>query len=169
MQNDDYSCDRGAGYTAQCHIVFEPHDRRRSPVRSWTSHRQAGSPPRRGGAEKDQSRTLRLRAPAVYPETWRLCSDVGLNRRVVGRTPRSARVPLDPLFLWNQGPRGGLAGQGAGRGPGGPPHNCENYVALGYTSLRVRPPGKAAAANNGCPTMLRDTLQEFRRRPLVSR
>jgi len=33
----------------------------------------------------------------------------------VGRTPRSARVPLDPLLAKQ-------AGGGVGRGPGGPPH-----------------------------------------------
>jgi hypothetical protein len=32
----------------------------------------------------------------------------------VGRTPRSARVPLDPLFL--------QADEGVGSGPEGPPH-----------------------------------------------
>jgi hypothetical protein len=38
----------------------------------------------------------------------------------VGRTPWSARVPLDPLSQTDASP--GKAGQGAGRGPGGPPH-----------------------------------------------
>ncbi len=35
--------------------------------------------------------------------------------RVVGRTPWSARVPLDPLFE-------SKADVGVGSGPGGPPH-----------------------------------------------
>jgi len=34
---------------------------------------------------------------------------------MVGRTPWSARVPLDPLFQKQ-------ADVGVGRGPGGPPH-----------------------------------------------
>jgi hypothetical protein len=38
-------------------------------------------------------------------------------RADVGRTPWSARVPLDPLAATS-----GEAGEGAGRGPGGPPH-----------------------------------------------
>jgi hypothetical protein len=43
---------------------------------------------------------------------------------IVGRTPWSARVPLDPLYGngINLIPRW-RAGQGAVRGPGGPPHN----------------------------------------------
>ncbi len=43
---------------------------------------------------------------------------------MVGRTPRSARVPLDPL-LTNEGGfmRTAHADGGVGCGPGGPPHN----------------------------------------------
>ena len=44
---------------------------------------------------------------------------------MVGRTPWSARVPLDPI-LANEGTftqRTGQADEGVGRGPGGPPHN----------------------------------------------
>ena len=48
---------------------------------------------------------------------------------IVGRTPRSARVPLDPLPANLRPPR--TADEGVGRGPGGPPHNLSrNYVRL---------------------------------------
>jgi hypothetical protein len=58
---------------------------------------------------------------------------------MVGRTPWSARVPQDPLFCselsFIQSQR---ADEGAGRGPGGPPHKTqpteqilENKVTLG--------------------------------------
>jgi hypothetical protein len=42
----------------------------------------------------------------------------------VGRTPWSARVPLDPFFVNGSSlmDHTGIAGQGAGRGPGGPPY-----------------------------------------------
>jgi len=44
-------------------------------------------------------------------------------RRMVGRTPWSARVPLDPLFAWPIKPFDTQLGRpGAGRGPGGPPY-----------------------------------------------
>jgi lipopolysaccharide/colanic/teichoic acid biosynthesis glycosyltransferase len=42
------------------------------------------------------------------------------SRENVGRTPWSARVPLDPLSQSRAASH--QAGQGAGRGPGGPPH-----------------------------------------------
>ncbi len=41
----------------------------------------------------------------------------GIYGLEVGRTPRSARVPLDPLFRYD-----GQADEGVGCGPGGPPH-----------------------------------------------
>jgi ABC-type lipoprotein release transport system permease subunit len=45
--------------------------------------------------------------------------DLGIRlREVVGRTPWSARVPLDPLRA-----QPGQADGGVGRGPGGPPHH----------------------------------------------
>jgi prepilin-type N-terminal cleavage/methylation domain-containing protein len=62
-------------------------------------------------------------------------SSVGKTSKVgsaVGQTPRSARVPLDPL----PGQRGRYlagcepAGGGAGRGPGGPPHQPRRGVTL---------------------------------------
>src|SRR5258707_5677435 len=47
------------------------------------------------------------------------------DENVVGRTPWSARVPLDPLCVRRSRPRAACeeAGRGAGRGPGGPPHH----------------------------------------------
>jgi hypothetical protein len=39
----------------------------------------------------------------------------GVVGKAVGRTPWSARVPLDPFFAHQ-------ADEGVGRGPGGPPH-----------------------------------------------
>ena len=41
----------------------------------------------------------------------------------VGRTPWSARVPLDPLFATNITVHPKQADGGVGRGPGGPPHH----------------------------------------------
>ena len=41
---------------------------------------------------------------------------------LVGRTPWSARVPLDPFFATEISVICQEAGQGAGCGPGGPPH-----------------------------------------------
>jgi len=40
--------------------------------------------------------------------------------RIVGRTPWSARVPLDPLFMHSA-----QTDEGVGCGPEGPPHNPE--------------------------------------------
>src|SRR5712691_7748011 len=44
--------------------------------------------------------------------------------------------------------------------------NCgAGYPARGPAFQRVLPPRKAAAGKIACPTWLRNTLQEFRRRP----
>jgi hypothetical protein len=51
-----------------------------------------------------------------------------VDERQVGRTPWSARVPLDPLF--GVRPHFQPADEGVGCGPGGPPHSvlvCCDY------------------------------------------
>ncbi|SPF34845.1 hypothetical protein SBA4_1580010 [Candidatus Sulfopaludibacter sp. SbA4] len=68
----------------------------------------------------------------------------GILHELWGRTPWSARVPLDPLFDTAKSARCDPreADEGAGSGPGGPPMGSapqlrqnvrlwENYVALG--------------------------------------
>jgi len=71
--------------------------------------------------------------PHSFPTT-------GNAAQIVGRTPWSARVPLDPLLDTVKSARCDPreADEGVGCGPGGPPHNLtqnvrswENYVALG--------------------------------------
>ena len=48
------------------------------------------------------------------------------SRQFVGRTPWSARVPLDPLPIKGISfvTANDQADGGVGRGPGGPPHNA---------------------------------------------
>ena len=51
---------------------------------------------------------------------------------IVGQTPWSARVPLDPLFANGiKGMYAELADEGVGRGPGGPPHIQCRIPSLG--------------------------------------
>jgi len=72
---------------------------------------------------------------------------IGNPAEFVGQTPRSARVPLDPLsadeigFIYAVKADGGV-----GCGPGGPPHNqcrpcgCwEKYVALRTSACATGP------------------------------
>ena len=77
------------------------------------------------------------RMPETFPKTW----SSALN---VGRTPSSARVPLDPLSRMNQELRilPCQADEGVGRGPGGPPHS-KMSVALGIHAARVPRPASA--------------------------
>ena len=66
--------------------------------------------------------------PLRFPET-------GDSDEVVGQTPWSARVPLDPLFcneislIESQ-----RADEGVGRGPGGPPHKLSELSGSGRLS-----------------------------------
>jgi hypothetical protein len=48
---------------------------------------------------------------------------IEVGQTMVGRTPRSARVPLDPLFATKIPFHPVQADGGVGRGPGGPPHH----------------------------------------------
>jgi len=49
---------------------------------------------------------------------------------IVGRTPRSARVPLDPLFANEiRFIHDARADGGVGCGPGGPPHSLRKAFA----------------------------------------
>jgi hypothetical protein len=60
------------------------------------------------------------RAAAVREFSWGLRPTKGHEDDQVGRTPWSARVPLDPLFAARSHSQ--LADVGVGCGPGGPPH-----------------------------------------------
>jgi hypothetical protein len=52
-----------------------------------------------------------------------------LTGGLVGRTPWSARVPLDPLFDRETGhPPEGKGRPGAGRGPGVPPYQARSLA-----------------------------------------
>jgi len=63
----------------------------------------------------------------MQPNAIKFSTKVELCRNTVGRTPWSARVPLDPLFVWNQfpaereGPARGPAGRGRDDGYPPPP------------------------------------------------
>jgi hypothetical protein len=86
------------------------------------------------------------------------------SETTVGRTPRSARVPLDPL-LAARSISSKLEGRsGAGRGPGGPPHNSLRPTVMGKTSGI----GLAIGPSGSCTHLQEGRLGRARRKPSAS-
>src|ERR1700722_11042229 len=88
------------------------------------------------------------------------CGPPKVMKTKVGRTPRSARVPLEPLFLQQ-------ADEGVGCGPGGPPH-LRLQGSVTHTPVVVALPrggGSEAGAGAFFHSVVRRGLQSKRSSP----